>query len=167
MGPRLVIGFLMCFLPMFASCSKGGTNESKTSSAGSLPAKGQSASWKVEIVSAKCDSSALVLRFRVEYTGPSGIVPAPPLVVRDSKWERIQGEKVLLEKREGELYANPETLTWLFSIVRALPNDPRTIQTGEKFEFGAFYSFGTSYNQLPCWDRNLTVLFGDVPPINF
>ena len=173
MIPRLFIGFLICFLPLFASCSKGGTSGSKTTSAGKVLAKGQSANWKVEIVSAKCDSSAgtvrtpLVLRFRIEYTGPSGSVPAPSLVVRNSMWERIPAGRVLIEKREGETLANPKTLAWLSFTVGELPNDPATIQTGEKFEFGAFYTFGTFYNQLPCQDSKLTVLFGDVPPINF
>lgn len=174
---RFLIVFLACSISLFGSCSKWRTTETPANSSPGEKslASGESANWKFAVVSAKCDPTirlpdavGLVLKFRVEYIGPSGSVAAPSLVVRNIKWQKIPAGQLTLEKREGETLANPETLAWLTLTAGEMPNEPRTMQTGEKYQFGVVYDpTRAPFVSTECHETGLTVLFGDVAPISF
>ncbi|HUQ32488.1 MAG TPA: hypothetical protein VM095_10225 [Pyrinomonadaceae bacterium] len=189
MKQRFFIGFLVCSLFLFAACSKGQTTEqaSNTSSESKALAKGESANWKVEIVSVKADKSyargpgtdvnVLSLKLRLKYLGSSGVVQAPladvvyitPFV--KSKEMKAFPNGFTVEGSE----AKPEDLGLVEWMLKGQRPDPRktdipqpesktSLETGKEFQVILNYEYNARGALAASGFR---LEFADVRPIPF
>jgi hypothetical protein len=184
-----LIGFLVCLLSLFAACSKGQTTEpaSNTSSEGNALAKGESANWKVAIVSAKADRAyargpgtdvnVLYLKLKLKYLGPGGSVQAPLVDVvcitpyLKSKELKAFPNGFTVEGPDGKA----EDLGLVEWIIKGQRPDPRktdspqpesktSLETGKEFQGILNYEYNAR-GALAA--KGFRLEFADVPPIPF